>query len=341
MKKAKYLFRVISGMHYKEFLKTVGGINKKTGKSKTFLFFDILWCALRYGAGYNDYKIYEFYNMKAKNRNTFVTRVRNKKVIMAFNNQEYSDIFDHKNQFDKRFKKYLRREIIDLKETNLNDFMKFMKDKDTVFAKPYNLDSGRGIEKLNKKDFKKIEKMYDYLKSKNLRMIEEPIKQHKDMSKLYPNAVNCMRIVTLVDNGVPEIVYIVLKTGTGGQFLDNMGFDGLCTPVNVNTGKLMGFAHSEHGKDYEYHPDTKVKFDGYQIPYFKEVINLVKEVAMEVPEIKYVGWDVFIDETGPGLIEGNDYPDYAFWQLPVHNPERIGLMPYFKKKIKNIKKIRK
>lgn len=338
MKKLKYLLRVISGMHYKQFFKTIGEISKKTNKSKIYIFIDMLWCALRYGAGYHDYKMYEFYNMKAKNRDTFVTRVRHKKVIMAFNNQEYSDIFDHKNEFDKRFKKYLRREVIDINETSLEKFKKFIKNKDVVIVKPFNLDSGRGIEKLCLKDFKSLEEMYKYIKKKNLRMVEEVIRQHKDMNKLYPDAVNCMRIVTLIDNDGPEIVYIVLKTGTGGNFLDNMGFDGVCVPVDINTGKLIGFAHSEHGHDYEYHPDTKVKFDGYQIPYFKEVINLVKKAALEVPEIRYVGWDVFIDENGPGLIEGNDYPDYAFWQLPVHNPERIGLMPYFKTKMKNIKK---
>ncbi len=338
MSKIKYLLRVISGMHYKAFFKTIEEINKKTNKSKLFLFIDMIWCALRYGAGYHDYKMYEFYNMKAKNRNTFITRVRHKKVIMAFNDQDYSDIFDHKNEFNKRFKKYLKRDVIDLDETSLDEFKNFIKDKDIVFAKPFNLDSGRGIEKLNKKDFKSLAEMYNYMKKKNLRIIEEVIKQHKDMNKIYPNAVNCLRIVTLLDNNIPEIVYLVLKTGSGGNFVDNMGFDGLCTPVDANTGKLIGWAHSEHGKDYEYHPDTKIKFDGYQIPYFKEVIKLVKEAALEVPEIKYVGWDVFIDEKGPGLIEGNDYPDYAFWQLPIHNPERIGIMPYFKMKIKSIKK---
>lgn len=333
MNKVKYLARVVSGMHYDQFFKTVNEIHDINKKNKFLIFSDMVWCGIRYGAGYHDYKIFEFYNMKHKNRDTYVTRVRNKKIIMALNNQEFSDIIDKKNLFDKRFKKYLKREVIDIDETDLKEFKKFMKNKDVVFAKPFNLDSGRGIEKLNKKDFKDLEEMYDYIKSKNLRMIEEVIKQHKDMNKLYPNAVNCMRIVTLVDNGTPEIVYAVSKSGSGGHYLDNMGFEGICAPIDLKTGKIRGIGHSESGHTYVKHPDTNVKFEGFQIPMFKEAIELVKQAALEVPEIKYVGWDVFIGEDGPGIIEGNDYPDYTFWQLPEHTPDRIGLMPYYKTKI--------
>ncbi|MEG2322088.1 MAG: sugar-transfer associated ATP-grasp domain-containing protein [Bacilli bacterium] len=334
MAKLNYITRVVSGMHYKQLFKTVAEIHNKSKKNSIFIFFDMIWCAFRYGAGYNDYKIFAFYNMKGKNRNTYVTRIRNKKIIMLLNDQKYSNIIDEKNLFDKRFKKYLKRDIIDLDETSLKEFEKFMENKKEVFCKPFNLDSGRGIEKLQKKDFKSLKAMYNYLKSKNLRMIEEVIIQHKDMNKLYPQAINCLRIVTIVIDGKPIIVYAVSKCGTGGHYLDNTGFEGIFAPVDLETGKINALAYSEHTeKTYVVHPDTKVKFEGFQIPYFNEIKQLVYEAALEVPEVKYVGWDVFISPDGPGLIEGNDYPDYAFWQLPVHNKTQIGLMPFYKQKL--------
>ena len=38
-------------------------------------------CSIRYGAGYNDYNIFEYYNMNAKQRKTFMTRLKNKGYI--------------------------------------------------------------------------------------------------------------------------------------------------------------------------------------------------------------------------------------------------------------------
>ena len=39
-------------------------------------------CTLRYGSGYNDYVIFEFWNLNHKQRNTYMTRMRSKKFIM-------------------------------------------------------------------------------------------------------------------------------------------------------------------------------------------------------------------------------------------------------------------
>ena len=56
-----------------------------------------------------------------------------------------------------------------------------------------------------------------------------------------------------------------------------------------------------------------------------------------MPQVKYVGWDVFIGPDGPGIIEGNDYPGYDFWQLPEHTKDKIGLVPYYESLIKDLK----
>ena len=66
-------------------------------------------------------------------------------------------------------------------------------------------------------------------------------------------------------------------------------------------------------------------------------MELVKKAALEIPQVKYVGWDVFIGPNGPGIIEGNDYPGYDFWQLPEHTPDKIGLVPYYESLIKDLK----
>ena len=307
--KITYAFRVLSGVRFKKISKVLNSVHEKTGKNRFFILCDIIVCAIRYGAGYNDYDIFEFYNIKHDKRKTFVTRFKNKKLITMLNNPDYSDLFDKKNQFNAKFKNYLGRDTIDMTTASLNDFKKFLQGKDIIFVKPNDGDSGRGIEKINVSDYANPTTLYDYIRSKNFGVAEEMV----------------------VVDGKPQVVYAACKAGNGGHFVDNLGFDGVNIPVDLKTGELVKYGRTEHGQIYTEHPYTHIKFEGFKIPLFKEAMDMCLKAALEVPEVGFVGWDVYIGQEAPGIIEGNNYPDYYFWQLPVHNPERVGLLPYYKK----------
>ena len=47
-----YIVRRIAGMDYKNMLKTVGSVHQISGKNRVGLFFDVIRCGLKYGAGY-------------------------------------------------------------------------------------------------------------------------------------------------------------------------------------------------------------------------------------------------------------------------------------------------
>lgn len=334
-----YYLKVLSGMRFKKMFKVIDDVHKKTKKSKIVIFFDMVNCMIRYGAGYYDYNIFAFYDMNHKQRKTYITRLKNKKLIMYCNDQNYSHIFNNKNEFNKIYKKYLNRDYLDLENVTFEQFQKFMENKEIIFAKPNVGESGKGIEKLSKKDFKDLKEMFDYItnKDKNFGIIEELIVQHEALNKLYPLAINSLRIVTIVVDGVAHVVYVVSKSGNKGKFVDNMENDGLCCPVDTEKGEICNVAHTSKLITYDTHPYTKVKLIGYKIPYIKEAMELVKKAALEVPQVKYVGWDVFIGPDGPGIIEGNDYPGYDFWQLPEHTKDKIGLVPYYESLIKDLK----
>ena len=118
--------------------------------------------------------------------------------------------------------------------------------------------------------------------------------------------------------------------------MDNMENSGLCCPIDQDTGRICGVAHTSALINYDKHPYTGVELIGFKVPYVKEAIDLVKKAALEVPEVKFVGWDVCITPDGPVIIEGNDYPGYDFWQLPEHTPDKIGLYPYYKALVKEL-----
>ena len=334
----KYKLKAIFGMKYKSFFNTINVVHEKSGKSKIAIFFDILYCAKKYGAGHNDYKVFEFYNMPKENRDTYLTRFRNKKIIEYLNDARYRELFDNKALFNERFKDYLKRDFANIDKLDLNEFERFISKHKTIFCKPYNGDSGKAIEKLNVSDFKSIEEMYNYIKDKRIGVLESVIEQHEDMAKVNPYAVNCMRLVTVVRNNKDvDVLYGVVKFGCSTSFVDNMGFGAVSAMIDLKTGKVSSAAQTAKGELVEVHPISGITFKGFQIPLFADAIEFIKKAALEIPEVRQVGWDICISKEGPAIVEGNDWTDYMFWQLPSQTPDKIGLMPYYRELLPELK----
>ena len=339
MKQIGYFFRVLSGVRLKKFFRVINRVHEKCGQNRIYTFFDILKCARKYGSGYYDYLIFGFYDMNSEQRDTYMTRMRNKRLIEMLNDPKFTHIFTNKNEFEKRFTKYLHRDFRDVADIDLEDFKIFINGKDVIFAKPNVGESGKGIERLITADFSSVEEMYNYIKdpARNFGVIEEQIVQHPDLNVLYPYSINSYRIVTLVQDGVAHCVYAVSKSGNSGKFVDNMENSGICCPIDQETGKICGCAHTSALINYDVQPYTKVTLVGFQLPFVKEAVEMAKQAALEIPEVKYVGWDVCVMPDGRAIIEGNVYPGYDFWQLPEHTPNKIGLYPYYRKMVPGYK----
>lgn len=335
MSKLKYFAHILSGIRLKKLTEVIDHTHEKCGKNRVLIFFDMLWCAVRYGCGFHDYLIFGWYDMNAAQRKTYITRVSNKRINELCNDPAYSHLFDRKCEFNKLFRDFLKRDTIDLAETSLEDFRTFMSDKETVFCKPNSSESGKGIERLRKADFASVDAMYEYVMQpeKNFGVAEQEIIQHEDMARLYPPAVNTLRINTLARNGEVHVIFCTCKMGNLGKYVDNMENSGLACPVDMETGIIYGVAHTSALINFDEHPYTGVKLVGYQLPFIPEALEMVKKAALVVPQIGHVGWDVCITPDGPAIIEGNDFPGYDFSQLPEHTPNKIGNLPIYKKYI--------
>ena len=49
MPNLRYLARVVSGVRFDKMNNTMEAVKKRSGQSKVHTFFDMLWCAARYG----------------------------------------------------------------------------------------------------------------------------------------------------------------------------------------------------------------------------------------------------------------------------------------------------
>lgn len=329
MNKFKYIIKRLKNMDYLSFFYTIKRIHQKTNKNSFIIFCDIIYCGLKYMAGYVDYEVFEFYNMKREQRKTVITRGINNKYVKELNDKNYFKYIDDKILFNKKYNRFLKRDWIDLRETSLQDFSKFIKNKKVVMAKTINLCCGKGIEKITYNSNINLEKMYYNLKENKQFLIEEYVSQHEDMNKLYPEAVNTLRIVTLLKDDIPSIAFVGLRIGNLGNAVDNFNHGGLLTYIN-DKGIIDTPAIDKNGKSYNTHPYTNTKIIGYKIPYFDEAISFAKELALITPEIRYTAWDISITNNGPVVIEGNPFPGHDLYFSKLHvQKKKVGLVPTF------------
>ena len=325
-----YIVRILTGVRFQKMNQMMDTVKEKCGQNKLVTFFDMLQCAARYGAGYYDYVMFGFYDMTAAQRDTYLTRVRNKKITEIMNDFSYSDEFDDKLRFNQRFAAYLGRKTLNGETATLEQLEEFLQGQESIFAKINHGDCGRGVQKLYVKDFPDTKAMWDYLHENQLVVWEHVMPQHPDMARLHPASVNTMRILTDNVDGQVTIAYVVVKMGRGGGVCDNSGQGGILCRVDLDTGKICSVATDDYFNIYEKHPDTGIPFIGYQIPLFHEALALAKQAAQEIPQIGHVGWDMAITPDGPAIIEGNDFPGTDLCQLAPHYPEKCGLWPYYK-----------
>ena len=336
MKRIIYLIKRILKMDYKGLFATVKAVHKKTRISSFKLFFDIVKCGLKYGAGYKDYQLCEFYNLNDAQRATYVTRGINNRIVSLLNDKEYYHILDNKIEFNNTFGEFLNRKWIDMGTADIDDFKDFIDGLDIIISKPAAEACGRGVEKINVADYNSAEALFGYLKEINSGLAEEFVVQPKDVSALYPHSVNTYRIVTVFTEGEAHIIYAFIRIGNGGRFVDNINAGGMAAPVNIDTGVIEFPAFDKDSIYYETHPYTNCAIKGWQLPFWKESVELVYKAARKITEVGYVGWDVAVTEKGPLLIEGNPFPGHDILQMPPHVPDKIGMLPQFKKYIKNL-----
>ena len=155
-----YYLKKIKNMSFNGMFERINIVSKKCKKPKIVIFFDMIWCGFRYGAGYMDYDVIGFYKLNHKQRDSMLTRGRNDKIVKALNKREYWNLFNNKNEFNTMFSRFVTRDWIYINpevvsrsvDIYLNEefikFKHFIGRHPSFFAKPNNGQCGKGIERI-------------------------------------------------------------------------------------------------------------------------------------------------------------------------------------------------
>jgi hypothetical protein len=164
------------------------------------------------------------------------------------------------------------------------------------------------------------ERFLNEIENDGFDLVEEFIIQHPDINRLSPSAVNTVRIFTqLTNDNQVEILGCRLRISVNSS-IDNLAAGNIAVELDELSGKATRAAvYSDITKEpVEFHPITKVKIVGFQVPMWRETVEMVKKAALFNTSNRSIGWDIVITENGPGLIEGNHDWCKLLWQLPVN-----------------------
>ena len=328
MSRITYLIRRAMKMDYRAMLKTANMLHKKTGKGRIWLLTDMVRCAVKYNAGYVDYKIAQMYRLNDAQRRTQITRGVSNSIVSRMNDKKFWHFFDNKTEFNALFAAQVRRGWLDLTTATQEEFERFLQGRGDIICKPVDGSSGQGIFKCTPEEYADAPALYARLKAAGIGIVEDKVIQHEDIAALCPTSVNTIRVATLLGDKKEGIVYAYIRIGNG-KVMDNVDCGGMAAPVDLESGVISSVGANKAGEAYEIHPMTGKRIPGTKIPYWEEAKKMCLEAMHAVPQVRFVAWDVAITPDGPVFIEGNSFPSHAIPQFAAHFPDGIGILPRF------------
>jgi hypothetical protein len=303
----------------------------ESGKPVILIVLDMMWCSVVYQAGYLDYQEFEFWSLSPRQRRTWITSGNANSIVVKYNQRDYRHWFWDKPRFNERFRQYLGREWLDVRESTSAELEEFTKRNGAIMAKRIDGMSGAGISKHLASSIDDYEAFRAQLLENTQYLVETFLVQHPVMASLSPTSVNSLRMITFFDGTDVHVMEAVLRMGNGAD-VDNYGRGGMYTVIDEKTGVAHYGAFDKYANTFTVHPISGTPIVGFQVPLYDEVLATLDTVSRIVPQIPYVGWDVAIGEHGPVIIEGN-YNTGVFQMKPSLTGNKIGLLPKFREVI--------
>ncbi len=289
---------------------------------------DIKKSWLKYGASPDEYFLFGFMNLGLEARKRFITDYEKDSLLCSVMDTEVvnKELRD-KYGFYVLTAPYFHRKVLRVNnDSNEQDFIRFALDVKDLFIKPNFLSRGRGVFSESIESEEKARAVYKRLMDGGEWIVEERIKQCKEMSQWNSSSVNTIRIPTFLNRDGFFVGVPFFRTGRTGSCVDNAGSGGIFANVDASTGVLYTNGVDEYGHFYEKHPDSGLKYKGFRIPRWNELLVIVEEIHMKcLPHHLYVGWDFALTDDGWALIEGN------WGQFVSQYADHVGFRDCFRK----------
>lgn len=282
-----------------------------------------------YGVDSNEELNYRFDIKNHAEKSEYLTWDNRFQYYAVLNNRKDVHLLDNKYEAYLKLKKYYKREAILVSDRDdLDVFRDFVKKHGRVIVKPVNLYLTIGLRWLNAKEItdysalldELIENAENYAKidagsiSKPSVIVEELLEDHPAMPFSNRELLTPVRCTTVLTNGEVHFFYPAFR-GIGELVKNDLGIDYektdiYITAIDTKSGRISSDGYDYYGNIVEKHPCTGRSFEGTQLPEWEKLLEMLKEAALELPTLRYIGWDVAYSAKGWCIIEGNSNGEF-------------------------------
>jgi hypothetical protein len=319
-----YYIKKLDRTKYRQFNKYVQNLK---GWTSIEIALRVIYSVIRYNISILEYFQFRFYDLKEEDKQKWAGTGYMYEYQLLMNPREHRSNLEDKRLFLNRFQQFINHKYVTLEnlKQDFNLAQPILNNTSgKIVLKSHNGQCGWGIEVMDISSVQTIN-LVEYLERTGNNLVEEYVVQHPDLMRLSPTGLNTVRIFTqLNDNDEVELLGCRLRISINSH-VDNMAAGNIAASIDSNTGIVNGpGVYSDITKDDEYyHPVSKIQIVGFQVPFWQQTIDMIRQAAMTIKECRSIGWDIAITEIGPELIEGNHDWCKLVWQLPV----KQGLKP--------------
>ena len=266
---------------------------------------DIVDSYLTYGVIPSEYFLFGFWGQSHEYRSKFLcNKHKDQLMIQAVGYDKYNCELRDKYAFYLRYKEFFKRDVCKvITADDKEGFVEFCRKHPRFIAKPMEGMCGIGCQIVSVDG--NAESLFDDLLGQGTWIIEELIKQHESMASWNSSSVNTVRLPSFMNSEGFHVLKPFFRSGRLGSVVDNAAQGGMFAVVDENTGILLTEGMNEAGCFCAKHPDSGLKFKGWQVPQWEDLLEVARQAHGMLPDHPYIGWDFAYTDKGWVFIEGD------------------------------------
>lgn len=308
--------------YFKKILSVLPEIADQTGYPVPFLARHFARGYLRQRVQIDEFRSLRLYQYSGKMFDQYLTWKNSTKISDALNAGATADeiaLFNDKHLFNAHFRQFIRRDWLYIPDSTPEQIKAFLNRHETFLAKACMSTQGNNIFRYTSSELDPDQFIQEYAGKPFL--LESLIQQHPALAAVNPSSVNTIRLIVARKGDRVQMVGAGLRSGGGGQFVDNFHHGGTAYPLDLDTGVITARGIDLDGNYVLRHPVTGHIMPGLQIPHWDMLLEQVRRASVMTPHIGYIGWDLAITADGIEFIEGNiNYPGNTIIQLDGPGP---------------------
>ncbi len=293
------LYKTLLPGKYRHYLQLAGGNKDKCHET------------LLHGTFYEEYDLYGFASMSEAERREYLTDAERNRICRRVNSRKGERIVASKWLTYLQWKEFYHRKVwlID-SEQGIRQLLHDMPAEHPLVLKPTNQCGGRGVRLLTATTPEAlrqqlVQTIHPSAGAPAPALVEERIMQDERLAQWNSDSVNTIRINTFNLQGTVTLFTAFIRTGRKGSFVDNGIQGGLFASIDTDTGLIITDGYDERGHRFPSHPDSGITYRGQLIPRWEELVSLSKEMALRLPGMTYIGWDMALTPAGWEPVEAN------------------------------------